>query len=502
MPRISLKGWLFSILSFSFICIIFFSSHIAVFHNQHYVYDSSQSKSILLPSMNPDSIVFKPKNAITDHSVNRQCTYKMPCNCSISDSVQYWSNPTDCYQIEPTPKDPKKRKYVVFQPDLGGWNNIRMSLEVVILFALITKRTLVLPPDAVLYLLSKNKKWDDNFSNMDDYFNFDLLRGGGYGNGIETITMDAFLAIIKENPQHWLEHPTVTLPSVLAKKPLWDYLESTCYWRQWSPGKSFLAFGPYPISWNKTARYRLHSLNFKRQPIIYETELSDKKVIFFAGHDKNRMLTLFYGYIYMADDSMSRKIKRFARDRMRYHDQIFCVGGKIVDFLKNRSNNEYIAYHIRRGDFQHKHTQLSAQQIIENTRHLFSKQTHLQSVYISTDEQNKTFFYPFQKIFKNVYFLNTFTKIFHLDTELDQNHLGMVEQVICASSSIFIGTPLSTFTGYISRMRGYKNHTVPGIYSRTYYFMPKQMYQLHKTPHLTLPFWPREFVEPFEDIEG
>ena len=36
----------------------------------------------------------------------------------------------------------------------------------------------------------------------------------------------------------------------------------------------------------------------------------------------------------------------------------------------------------------------------------------------------------------------------------NMNHVGMVEQVICANAHTFFGTPYSTFTGYITRMRG------------------------------------------------
>ena len=45
-------------------------------------------------------------------------------------------------------------KYLTFEADMGGWNNIRMSLEIVMIIAAASGRTLVLPPDAPLYLLT------------------------------------------------------------------------------------------------------------------------------------------------------------------------------------------------------------------------------------------------------------------------------------------------------------------------------------------------------------
>lgn len=44
---------------------------------------------------------------------------------------------------------------VVFEPDRGGWNNIRMAAETAMIFALATGRVLVLPPKAKWYLLDK-----------------------------------------------------------------------------------------------------------------------------------------------------------------------------------------------------------------------------------------------------------------------------------------------------------------------------------------------------------
>lgn len=36
----------------------------------------------------------------------------------------------------------------------------------------------------------------------------------------------------------------------------------------------------------------------------------------------------------------------------------------------------------------------------------------------------------------------------------------MVEQLVCANAFIFIGCPLSTFTGYITRIRGYMSNKI------------------------------------------
>jgi hypothetical protein len=44
-------------------------------------------------------------------------------------------------------------KYISFVPDRGGWNNVRMSMEIIFVIAAATGRTLVLPPDQPLYLL-------------------------------------------------------------------------------------------------------------------------------------------------------------------------------------------------------------------------------------------------------------------------------------------------------------------------------------------------------------
>lgn len=74
------------------------------------------------------------------------------------DSLAYWNDPRGTRDVEyETPfrhaLEPGQVQYITFTPDRGGWNNIRMSMEIIFVLAAATGRTLVLPPKEPLYLL-------------------------------------------------------------------------------------------------------------------------------------------------------------------------------------------------------------------------------------------------------------------------------------------------------------------------------------------------------------
>jgi hypothetical protein len=96
--------------------------------------------------------------------------------CPNADLVSFWKAPTqeDAAYVTPyTTHGPTK--YVTFEPDVGGWNNIRMQMELVLVFAAATGRTLVLPPDQPMYLLNKGKGHQKAHS-FADFFPFDFIR--------------------------------------------------------------------------------------------------------------------------------------------------------------------------------------------------------------------------------------------------------------------------------------------------------------------------------------
>ena len=75
------------------------------------------------------------------------------------------------------------------------------------------------------------------------------------------------------------------------------------------------------ITDRSTERYNLFHTG--RDMAIYDDEMNSHRAFFFPGHARNRLLTHFYGLLYLSDPVQDRILEGFARDRMKYLDEIF-----------------------------------------------------------------------------------------------------------------------------------------------------------------------------------
>jgi hypothetical protein len=109
----------------------------------------------------------------------------LKCNGSLTDSeIIYWKIvPGDStYESPITPHhEDHHDKYLTFEYDAGGWNNVRMGMECLLVVAHATGRTLVVPPQQHLYLLGlnhqdKGDKEPHDEMGFEDFFDLDLLR--------------------------------------------------------------------------------------------------------------------------------------------------------------------------------------------------------------------------------------------------------------------------------------------------------------------------------------
>ena len=483
-----------------------------------------------------------------------RCLKSFEPTCYIYPYVKYWNKEfsnKDCYEspLRIHSELPKDQKYVVFEPDRGAWNNIRMAAEVAIVFAHATGRTLVLPPNERWYLLSENYKTNkkqilqslnkhNNHGRFDKFFNMTYLR-----ETMTIISMQNFIQNVALKNQ--LKGP---VPHTLSKANfdeytgksrigyLWKYLESACYLREWEPGRYFIGFNLIEPN-NKTVNkitdrnvfQKFGKNNMRRREMVahgrkmirYMSGLHEEKAIFFPGdyRRKYRILTHFYTYIYWEQEKREHFYRRFVRDRLRYVDEIFCRAGRIVKSLHEKiaevmqiplelSQNShttggntsygvtYMAYHIRRGDFQYKDTRISAESILETTNPIVKQHIdRTRVIYIASDERNTSFFQPWRDAGYTIFTLQDFGNIID---GVDRNYLGMIEQIVCANAHVFFGTYKSTFTGYITRLRGYYRD---GRHNRSYYTTTKDTYRMHTRKQIIGPFWAREFESSFIQID-
>lgn len=66
-----------------------------------------------------------------------------------------------------------KERFITFEYDCGGWNNVRLQIELLVSFAHLYNRTLVLPKPKKLYLLGK----DGDVMSFDSFFDSSVING-------------------------------------------------------------------------------------------------------------------------------------------------------------------------------------------------------------------------------------------------------------------------------------------------------------------------------------
>jgi len=158
------------------------------------------------------------------------------------------------------------------------------------------------------------------------------------------------------------------------------------------------------------------------------------------------LLEPFYSFFYFSDCGHELECKRLIRDHVRFRPVIIKAGMRIAGDL-----GHYCALHVRRGDFlaQFPEQDLTATQIVESMKRL-----RLQSckLYIASDEADREFFASISQCYQT-YFIDHF--VGGLEPGLSVEEIACIEQVVCAFANVFLGTRLSTFSSYITRLRGY-----------------------------------------------
>jgi hypothetical protein len=258
------------------------------------------------------------------------------------------------------------------------------------------------------------------------------------------------------------------------------------------------------------AKERLKEMIAHRKKICaYDEKMQSERVVHLMGDNDSgaRMLVHFYAFLFFEDYHQDLWTKRFIRDHLRYIDEIQCAAARVVHAVRKIAkangdpNGVFDTFHIRRGDFQYKQTRIGADEIYRNVKDVLEENS---TVFIATDEKDKSFFDPLRSHY-HLYFLSDFKD---LVGDVNANYFGMLDQLIASRGRAFVGAFFSTFTGYINRMRGYHSQKdkllgyEKGEQNSFYYAEPKHKFLQRKYRSLQVPIWGSEFPVGWRDIDN
>ena len=149
--------------------------------------------------------------------------------------------------------------------------------------------------------------------------------------------------------------------------------------------------------------------------------------------------------VYNSHPAVQYFAKAFIRRRLHYSPII--INQAIYLIKRLGTPLSYSCLHIRRNDLQYSSSFLSSANTLKNIRHLLLPN---ETIYISTDETEPGFFYAFTEAGYRTIKLRDISQ-----EHFPRKYEGMVEQLICAASRVFIGTSTSTYSSYIFRLRAY-----------------------------------------------
>jgi hypothetical protein len=348
--------------------------------------------------------------------------------------------------------------FLTYTPWQGQLNNTRMCFETALVFALVANRRLVIPK-------------------------------GYRQNGQPEVLNGVFRPL---HPSEFLDLRSIT--EIIDIIPYREYSSLRL-----SGKPANLAFGvntavfchPHVPHSSSRAHSELVQFASGRTHFLEFTEAMKKCITI---NISNPMLEHFYSFFFFLDPKERLQCKSFVRDRIKFKPEILNAAEIICRHL-----GLFSALHVRRGDFvkQYPSQDISANRMLLNIIRYIPQGTTL---YVSTDETNRDFFAPFKKYYDILFFSDVFGFIERMPLS---HSIACIEQIICSRASEFIGTRLSTFSGYITRLRGYRRLHNADIHFTDGY-EPNQSKngkeRFSWTPWLRNgnPLWGREYREGWE----
>ncbi|MEO0367316.1 MAG: hypothetical protein AAF197_00870 [Pseudomonadota bacterium] len=362
-------------------------------------------------------------------------------------------------------------RYLIFDSDQGGLNNIRLVFDHAVSVAIATGRTLVIPPTTAMYLINHGPMPEEHKGGHTDYA--DLFDLNTLAERIPLLTTPEF---IDASAQH------LNIPIELRELARNDQKieRFTALWKNW------VAHNAAILDWNPYKKLVCHPsiAHARGGPHFEESYVDDREavelspaqqaapVLYLPSNKSYRSLGPVATMFACKDDELPRLARRVLKYHMRYHPDIYVLADEILSGFglgKNGTNClcQFDAIQVRRNDFQYSETRLGMATIADNIRALFDQDL---AVYVATDEQDAAVLAELAAELQVPRLLSWADIDEEIKTKIPYAWIGPIEQLICSAARRFVGTDLSTFTSYIHRVRGYLNKGDTNLYYHSIHY--------------------------------
>ena len=316
------------------------------------------------------------------------------------------------------PRLPMTDRFIVFQIDCGGLNNIRMQFETLTVLAWLSGRTLVLPPPTTWYLLG------DKLIDPTDIFDFDC-----WASHIPILSY-----------KEWIEHldievakPRGALRSTPDYKDFFRNLEKGEYGEvsepSWSPGKT---------------KFKMEFLDNKDSKIWY---FYCDRIENFRNLD-HRMLGNTECYFQVLPEEKKRSMRKLIWESVKYKHKFYESANRLLNALSLKTG-EYNAVHVRNWEGSKPQYKTRTQeeiidrilQLDKNMPILLLSQDVIQNVPERIREKMNKLFTEYKLV-----------RPPKSDTPIDQS---VLEMLLAVPALTFLGSPSSTYSTGIMQLRGY-----------------------------------------------
>lgn len=328
----------------------------------------------------------------------------------------------------PPARETSPTRYLAFDKDIGGWNNISMHLEIMVVLTWLTGRTLVLPPPQRFHLLGEGRR-------LEDFVDLEALR-----RSLPVLTAEEFVA------------QSGLAPGIASHGAFHGWMREHGHAPGWNALEDALV---YPLG-ALEQRPELAQRLVGRRPVHLDPELEACGLLYFPAAKKHRMFGVAECFFLFADEPLARCARALLRDAVRFRPEIVALAERALE-SPALAGGAFSSLHVRRGDFQYARTQISAEEIL---RHLKQHVEPGETIYLATDEPAAAFFRPLAEHYNLV----PFDRLLRDVTDATPEHWrGVVEMLVCAGAPArFIGTRLSTFTARIQTLRGHLSRVRDG----------------------------------------